>query len=975
VRCVALFGLAAMFFCTPLTAAEAPAIRVGSELDFRPYVFTDRDGQPSGFGVELLKAVADKMGLPLRITPGPWDQVWNGLVAGELDVLPVVARTPGREPLVDFSLPHTETFDAFFRRTGQPALPHLAAAAGKEIVVLRSDAAHHQLVERQFAGKVIPVDSIPAGLRLIAAGKHDALLCSKLIGTLELEQAGIRGVTAGPPIPDYKRVFSFAVHKGNAELLEKLNQGLLIIKSTGEYDDIYGRWLAVEHPWRKWAPYFWWGLGGLVVLTGWVCVLQWLVHRRTRQLAHANKEIESELAERRKAEMALQQMNETLEQHIQERTAALRESEQRYRTLFESIDEGFCIIEVIFDGGGKAIDYRFLATNPAFDRQTGLTNVSGRRMRELAPQHEDHWFETYGGIALTGQPARFEDRAEQLGRWYDVYAFRHGRPEDRHVAVLFNDITQRKQAEETLRQSNQHLEQRVTERTAELARAAEKVQAERKRFLDVLETLPVIVALFRPDHRVVWINQAYREALGDCVGQLCYAGQFGRDKPCEECQAFLPLQTGQPHNWEWTLPDGRTFDIYNFPFADADGSPMILEMDMDITARRQAEAALAERTAEAQHRAEQLRALAVQLSEAEQKERQRLALLLHDGLQQILVGTKFHVGILRSQLSNPQQREILKQVDDLLDESLDASRGLTVDLSPPILQHGTMAQVLQWLADWMRRKHGLVVKVQVDEKAHPQAPEIRTLLFQVVRELLFNAVKHAEVDRADVELSCVDGGQIKVVVRDAGKGFDPSRLHTSKGHGSGFGLFSIRERMDWLGGRLEIESAPGEGTHAIVIVPMRLRTTPQAVPAVVAIAAPAAQLGGNGRTGGILRVLLVDDHAVVRDGLSSLLQRQADIEVVGQAADGCQAVEQALQTQPDVVIMDVNMPGMDGKEATRQILARLPNVKVIGLSMFAESDVAEAMKTAGAVAYLAKTSGPDALIAAIRSCTATPARV
>ena len=130
----------------------------------------------------------------------------------------------------------------------------------------------------------------------------------------------------------------------------------------------------------------------------------------------------------------------------------------------------------------------------------------------------------------------------------------------------------------------------ITERK----RAEAAVRVERQRFLDVLETLPVIVTLFRPDHRVEWVNRAYREALGDNVGQLCYASQFGRDKPCQECQAFTPLKTGQPHNWEWTLPNGRTFDIYNFPFADADGSPLILEMDIDITERRRAEAALKE---------------------------------------------------------------------------------------------------------------------------------------------------------------------------------------------------------------------------------------------------------------------------------------------------------------------------------------------------------------------------------------------
>ncbi len=129
---------------------------------------------------------------------------------------------------------------------------------------------------------------------------------------------------------------------------------------------------------------------------------------------------------------------------------ALRISEHRYRTLFDSIDEGFCIIGMIFDRDGRPEDYRFLEVNAAFARQTGLTDVVGRRMREIAPAHEAHWFETYGRISRTGEPARFQNRAEQLNRTYDVFAFRFGEPADHQVGILFNDITQREQTQAEL---------------------------------------------------------------------------------------------------------------------------------------------------------------------------------------------------------------------------------------------------------------------------------------------------------------------------------------------------------------------------------------------------------------------------------------------------------------------------------------------------------------------------------------------
>lgn len=154
---------------------------------------------------------------------------------------------------------------------------------------------------------------------------------------------------------------------------------------------------------------------------------------------------------------------------------ALRQSEERYRTLFESIDEGFCVFEMLFDENDKPFDYRFLEINPQFEKQTGLHQAIGKTARQLLPNLEAYWFEIYGNVALTGEPLRFEHGSEVMKRWFDVYALRVGQHSSRKVALVFKDITARKQAELALVQLNAELEQRVAERTAQLAQVNERL--------------------------------------------------------------------------------------------------------------------------------------------------------------------------------------------------------------------------------------------------------------------------------------------------------------------------------------------------------------------------------------------------------------------------------------------------------------------------------------------------------------------
>ena len=452
-----------------------------------------------------------------------------------------------------------------------------------------------------------------------------------------------------------------------------------------------------------------------------------------------------------------------------------------------------------------------------------------------------------------------------------------------------------------------------------------------------------------------WFFDRVPEEQRQQIEAFVAAAEKGGPDYLYECQYERP-----DGHWIWISMSGG-------PRVDDHGVPTHLAgLTADITARKEAEAEYMRLTAELDQRVvdrtrdladsrRRLRALVGELTRAEERERRRLAAELHDGLTQTLTVSRMNVNRASRLLDEGADRrrvvEVLGQTQSTLDSSIAYTRTLIGELSPRVLYDFGLAVALQWLGDQMR-SHGLQVTIAGDPDALDLRDDQTVLLFQAVRELLWNVIKHAESAHADLSWH-VEVGELRVTVEDAGRGFSEVR----SGRGGGFGLLSIRERVALQGGRFDVRSERGRGTKVTLRLP--LEAVGEENPA--EDRKPWVEPGPSKS----IRVVLVDDHSMVREGLCRVLDKHHNLAIVGEAGDGLDAVELAESCVPDVVIMDVNLPRINGIEATRRILDRLPRTIVIGISSGADEFVTKAMKAAGAVTCLMKERAVDDLYRAI----------
>lgn len=637
---------------------------------------------------------------------------------------------------------------------------------------------------------------------------------------------------------------------------------------------------------------------------------------------------------------------------------ALRESEGRFRHLFEQASDGI----VMADMRGHYLDINNRGCQMVGYSRTELLDM--RVTDLLAPQDyprlKDIKAEVLEGHRHSGEwTLRRKD-----GGLISVEVSAKLQPDRRWHAIV-RDITERKRAETGLRESEAH-------------------------FRMLADATPVLVCMAGVDQSYTWLNKSWLDYTGrpleDELGDGWSAGIHPDD--VTECLHTYALHFNRHEPFEMEYRLRRADQTYGsilhrgVPLLTSDGTFMgYLHASIDITDRKQYEAQLQQWTLELERRVherteallrsqERLRALASDLSATEQQERRRLATELHDYLAQLLVVARMKLGQARPLVVDRKTQKILDEADDVLTQSLNYTRFLVAELSPQVLYQFGLSAALKWLGGQMNT-HGLNVAVHCEVDQVPLAEETAVILYQSVRELLFNVVKHAGTDEATITLVYEGDEWVKITVTDHGCGFNPTVIAETDRHQPGrFGLFNVQERIEAVGGQFDVTSTPGAGTSVTLIAPSDSSQSAAQAPDLERTNQPDPSPIPSSQQ---LRILLVDDHAMVRQGLRSVLENYPDLEVVGEAGDGESAMNLTASLQPDVVVMDINMPKVDGIEATRQIIARHPDVIVIGLSVQNERHIEEMMVNAGAALFVTKERAAVQLYEAIINSVRTRA--
>ena len=641
---------------------------------------------------------------------------------------------------------------------------------------------------------------------------------------------------------------------------------------------------------------------------------------------------------------ARQHLAERYVEELERSEIRLRESESKYRTLFNTMDEGFCIIEFVDGPHGPLSDYVHLEANDAYARHAGIPDVVGKYLRQMVPDEADRWAEFYRNVLLTGEPIRFENELVATGRHLELAAFRIEPKERRQVAVLFKDVTSRRKAEIALQDLNATLEKRIAE-----------ALAERKVLADLVEGTDAIVQVSAPDFRLLAINRAaireYEKLYGVTpkVGddKLALIKDFP-DHVAVTRRVWQRAFDGEAFTeiLEMDDPDDgkRWFEAKFAPLFGPDGKKIgAYQFAYDVTGRMSDQKRLADATAR-MHEMAKLETLG-QLTGGVAHDFNNLLTPIVGALDML---RRQHEGEERSKRLIGGAMQAAERAATLVQRLLSFARrqhleARTVDVK----------ELVEGMQDLMQRTIGPHIQVLVETSDDlPPARIDPGQLELAILNLAVNArdamggggqlkirLDEATIGQAGDGLE--PGRYIRLAVKDSGVGMDELTLKRAiepffttkgQGEGTGLGLSMVHGLAAQSGGALKIRSRVGKGTTAELWLPAADGRAEE-------LADRDDSLPSQPRRA---TILLVDDEDLVRQATAEMLKEMGHRVV--EAGSGAAALSQlGPDAEFDLIITDYLMPGLRGSEVieeARRLHPNLPALLMTGYANLAKGEAA-----------------------------------
>jgi two-component system, cell cycle sensor histidine kinase and response regulator CckA len=904
--------------------------------DYYPYTFVNDEGMPDGFSVDIIQAVATVMDMKLDIDIDTWERARKALEDGTIDLLPMMASSKERMEYFDFSVPHTIAYDAVFVRKGTPKIGSIEDLANSSIIVMDRDAVHDYLLSSDIADSIelVLVDSLSDALRSLSLGEADAALMPKLVGLIVLKKLQLSNIDSSPAVVDtYNRPFSFAVKKGNQVLLERLSQGLSIIKTTGQYNDIYKKWFGSVEPAKvPWQTVYNFILGIAATLTLLALGLfLWTVSLR-KQVTLRTASLEAEIQERKKA------------------AEALRESENIFNLFMQHSP-----IYVFF----KDENLRSIRLSKNYEQLLGrpIDKMLGETMRDnFPPDIAENIISADLRILKDGKPLTVEEEFE--GRLYETIKFPiHIKGKPKYLAGYTIDITERKQAEKALRESESIL--REAQQLAHLGNWTWDVKTGNVKWSDE------VFRIFRLD------PNEFTPQIDSIMNLSPWPEDHMRDKELIQ-RAIESKETGS-YEQKFLRPDGSVGYYYSTfqGIYDDDANLTVMKGTIqDITERKQAEEERLSLERQMQH-AQKLESLGVLAGGIAHDFNNLLMAILgnadlaldelsphapaRENIQEIEKASKRAAELAKQMLAYSGRGRFIIEPINLNEFVREMSHLLTVSISKKVLLKYNFADNLPTIEGDATQIRQIIMNLITNSSEaigdKSGVISLSTGAMDCDRSYLNDA---NEVLRISLNEPLPEGAYVYLEVADTGCGMDSETIEkvfdpffTTKFTGRGLGMSAVLGIVRGHSGALKVHSDVGKGTTFTVLFPANdLAENSSAVQNTEDDTLKEWQGEGT--------ILIVDDEATVRT-VGSMMLKRIGFNVLT-AADGLEAVKIYGEHIDEIVcvLLDLTMPHLDGEQTFRQMHQINPDVKVILCSGYDEQDATEQFVGKGLTGFIQK---------------------